>query len=87
MTSRQLRGRIGGLESWSRTVDRTERTAPARAKSPSVTEYYLDKLDPELFKDATDEQRWQAAEAMRRAYFARLAMRSAQARRRPKDAP
>ena len=74
-------GRYGGLKSWANTVDRTARTRNARAKSPSNVEYHLERLDPELFADATDDQKLAAAEAGKRAYFARLALRSAQVRR------
>ena len=75
--------RIGGLESWANTPDRTTRTASARAASPSSVDYWLTKLDPERFAHATDRQRLDAAESMRRAYFARLAMKSAAVRKRP----
>jgi hypothetical protein len=75
------RGRIGGLESWARTVDRTARTAPARRNSPVGIEWHLARLGDQ-FDHATDEQRLAAAEASRRAYFARLAANSAAARAR-----
>jgi hypothetical protein len=74
-------GRVGALESWSRTPDRTARTAPARHSGPSSIEWHLARLDAELFADATDEQKLAAAESARRAYFARLALKSAKARR------
>jgi hypothetical protein len=80
-SSRQQTGRLGGLTKWSRTTDRTEGTAAARAAGPGCNEYWLTKLDPERFADATQQQRLDAADAMRRAHFARLAMKSAQARR------
>lgn len=73
-------GRIGGPTSWANTVDRTARTAPARAKSPTSLQYHLDNL-PAQFKDATEAQRLAAAEAARTAYFRQLAFRSAKARR------
>lgn len=78
----QQTGRIGGLTSWSRTADRTARTAPARNAGPASLDYHLERLDPERFADATDEQRLAAAEAARKAHFARLALKSARARRR-----
>ena len=85
--SRQaIAGRLGALTSWANTVDRTARTRSARAKSPSNVEYHLERLDPERFADATEAQKLAAADAARRAYFAELAMRSAQARRRGGDA-
>lgn len=63
-TDRQLNGRIGALESWARTTDRTARTAPARSA-------FLSRFD-----DAEDPA------AARRAYFLRLAAKSAEARRK-----
>jgi len=78
-------GRVGGLTSWANTPDRSARTAPARRTAPGEVDYWLARLDPERFADATDEQRLAAAEAARRAYFARLSLRSAAARRRGGD--
>jgi hypothetical protein len=66
---RQLIGSIGGNESWSRTIDRSARTAPARA---ALEKKFLDQA-------GGDPQR---AEHLRKAYFARLALKSAQARRK-----
>jgi hypothetical protein len=84
-------GRFGAYKSWSRTVDRGVRTAPARAAGPGSIDYWLSKLDPDLFADATDKQKLDAADAKRREFYARLAYKSAQARRRraerPPDAP
>lgn len=76
--------RYGVLKSWANTVDRTARTAAAREKSPASLAYHLDRLDPERFADATDDQRIAAAEAARRAFFAQMAMRAARARRAAK---
>jgi hypothetical protein len=81
-TSRQIAGRVGGLRSWANTVDRTERTAPARRNSPASIEYHLARLDPDRFANATDAQRLAAAEAAHRLYYAEMAMRSVQSRRR-----
>lgn len=75
-------GRAGALESWARTVDRSARTAKARAAGPASLDYHLERLDPERFANATDEQRLAAADAARRAYFSRIANRSAEVRRR-----
>ena len=74
--------RRAALTSWANTVDRSARTRPARAASPSSVEWHLARL-PEQFDDATDAQRLAAAEAARYAYFQELARRSAIARRRP----
>lgn len=76
-----IAGRYGGLKSWGNTRDRAERTEPARNAAPSSVQWHLDRLDPERFANATDEQKLAAAEAARRAYFAGLAMKSAKARR------
>lgn len=81
-TDRKAAGRYGALKSWGNTPDRTARTRPARAKSPGGIDYWLAKLDVDRFADATDQQQLDAADAMRRAHFAHLAMKSAKARRR-----
>jgi len=74
--------RYGALRSWANTVDRSARTRNARASSPGDVEWHLARLDPERFAGATDAQKLAAAESARKAYFARLAMKSARARRR-----
>jgi hypothetical protein len=78
---RQQVARLGAYEKWSRTVNRSAATRRARDAAPGNLEYHLARLGPE-FADATPEQRLDAAEAAMRAYFQRLAMRSAKARRR-----
>jgi hypothetical protein len=65
-------GRLGAHESWARTTDRSARTAPARAA-----------LD-QKFLDAADGDPVRAAH-MRKAYFARLALKSAQSRRKARE--
>jgi hypothetical protein len=82
---RQAIGRYGATKSWGQTVDRPARTRNARAKSPGSIDYWLDRLDPERFAEATDAQRLDAAESLRRAHFRRMALRSAKARRRGGD--
>ena len=79
-TPKQLAGRKGGLKSWGNTVDRTKRTTPGTKASPASVDYWLARLDPVKFADATDAQRLAAAEAAWRAYFADLAYRSARSR-------
>lgn len=81
---RQLAGRLGGLKSWANTVDRTERTKRGRDAGPGSIDYWVDRLPPQ-FADATDEQKHQAALAAKRAHYAELALKSAQARRRKAD--
>lgn len=78
-SQRQIVGSIGGLTRWSRERDRSAATRPARQKSPSSIEYHLERLGPD-FDDATPEQRNAAAEAARKAYYARLSLKGVQAR-------
>lgn len=79
-TTRQAIGRYGAHKSWGNTVDRSARTRNARAASPAGVDYWLAQLDADRFAEATDQQKLDAADAMRRAYFARLALKSAKAR-------
>jgi hypothetical protein len=62
-------GRLAAHESWARTRDRTARTAKARQ---ALENKFLAQADG-------DPKR---AEHIRKAYYARLALKSAQARRR-----
>lgn len=80
------RGRLGAFRSWANTPDRTARTRKARAKSPSSDHYWLERLDPERFSGATDEQRLAAAQMARRAYFAELSIKAQAARRAKRHA-
>ena len=63
--------------SWAQTADRTKRTAPARA---AFQQKFLDEVDPDGVM--TPAQREQAAESARKAFYARLALLSAAARRK-----
>jgi hypothetical protein len=74
---RKLVGQIGSNESWARTTDRAARTAPARRAA-------LDRFEREVDPNGelTPAERAKRAEFARRAYFQRLALKSAQARRR-----
>jgi hypothetical protein len=76
----QLNGRIGALESWSRTTDRAGRTANARRRSPATVDYWLDRVDPD--GDMSDDDRHKAAKNAQRAHMLRLAKASAAARRK-----
>jgi hypothetical protein len=80
-TDRQLAGRAGALESWAATRDRTARTANGRKAGPGDLDWHLARLDPVRFADATPAQKLAAADAAKRAWYARLALSSAQARR------
>jgi hypothetical protein len=64
-------GRIGAHTSWANCTNRSARTAPARAA-----------LD-QKFLDAADGDPVRAAH-LRKAHFARLALKSAQSRRKAK---
>ena len=66
---RKLRAQIAAHDSWARTEDRSARTANARR---ALEDKFLAEVDG-------DELR---AASLRKAYFARLALKSAQARRR-----
>lgn len=73
--------RIAAHESWARTPNRTARTAKARAALMATFELQVDPhgvLSP--------AERAVRAESARKAYFARLALKSAQARRQAREA-
>ena len=74
---RSLRGQIAAHESWARTPDRAARTAKARQAQ-------LDKFEQQVDPDGVlpPAERATRAEHARKAYFKRLALKSAQARRR-----
>jgi hypothetical protein len=65
---RTLRSRIAAHESWARTTDRSARTANARK---GLEDKFLAEADGDPVR----------AESLRKAYYARLAFKSAQARR------
>lgn len=71
-SERRLAASIAAHESWAATSDRTARTAPARAA-----------LD-QKFLDAADGDPVRAAH-LRKAWYARLALKSAKARRKAKE--
>ena len=74
---RSLIGSIGANTSWARTADRSARTRNGRAK---FDQRFEDEVDPDRVLDPA-ERALRAAHA-RRAYFQRLALKSAQARRK-----
>lgn len=71
-SERSLQGRIGAFASWANTPNRAARTAPARA---ALDQKFLDEAGGDPLR----------AEALRKAHFARLALKSAQARRRARE--
>lgn len=71
-SERSLAASIAAHESWAATPNRSKRTAPARA---ALEAKFLAEADGDPVR----------AEHLRRAYFQRLALKSAQARRRAKE--
>ncbi len=71
-TERSLLGRLGAEISWANTIDRTARTAPARA---ALDQKFLDEADGDPVRAAH----------LRKAHFARLGLQSAQARRKARE--
>jgi hypothetical protein len=71
-TERTLRSRIAAHESWAHTPDRAARTAPARA---ALDQKFLAEADGDAVR----------AEHLRKAYYARLALKSATSRRKAKE--
>lgn len=67
-SERSLIASIGAHESWANTKDRTARTAPARA---ALDQKFLDEAGGDPVRAAH----------LRKAYFQRLALKSAQSRR------
>jgi hypothetical protein len=77
-SDRALIASIAGNQSWANTADRAARTeAPRKA--------FLDRFEQQVDPSITDPaSRSAAAENLRRAYYKRLALKSAQARRAKK---
>lgn len=74
---RSMRASVAAHVSWSRTIDRAARTAPARR---AALDRFEKQVDPEGILD--DETRQKRALAAKRAYFQQLAYRSSRARGR-----
>ena len=76
-TERSLRSQIAAHESWAQTDDRPGRTAKARKA-------FLDRFERQVDPDGTlaPAERAKRAAHARKAHFKRLALKSAQARRR-----
>lgn len=77
MSHHAAAGRIGAHVSWAKTEDRSKRTENGRR---AFMERFYDEVDPDRLLPA--DEREQRAQHARKAYFARLAMKSAAARRR-----
>lgn len=69
---RKLRASIAANDSWAQTTDRTARTANARR---ALDQKFLDQADGDPVR----------AEHLRKAHYARLALKSAQSRRKAKE--
>ncbi|GMA19903.1 hypothetical protein GCM10025862_19240 [Arsenicicoccus piscis] len=71
-SERHLTATLAAHESWAKTDDRSARTAPARR---AFDERFLAQADGDPIR----------AEHLRRAHFTRLALKSAQARRKARE--
>jgi hypothetical protein len=76
-TERTLRAQIAANDSWARTENRSARTAPARA---ALDAKFAREIDPN--GELAPAELAKRVENARRAYFQRLALKSAKARRR-----
>lgn len=81
-STRSQVARIAAHESWANTPDRAARTAPARAALSAKFEHEVDPAG-----QLTPAERAQRAESARKAYYARLALKSAQVRRERSGQP
>ena len=75
-TQRSLHARIASHESWARTTDASARTTPGHKA-------FLDRFEKQVDPDGElpPSERVRRAEHARKASFARLALKSARARR------
>jgi hypothetical protein len=76
-SERALRARLAAHTSWANTSDRQARTAPGRKAA-------MDRFERQVDPDGTldPEERALRAEQAKKAHMTRLALKSAQARRR-----
>ena len=77
---RSLRSRLAAHESWARTRDPAARTANARK---AFRDRFENEVDPDGILDP--DERIRRAESARKAYFTRLALKSATSRRRANE--
>lgn len=76
-TQKRIASQVGAHESWARTTDRSARTAPARKA-------FDDRFAAEIreqFPDLDDAEVVIRAEHARKAYYLRLALKSAEVRK------
>jgi hypothetical protein len=76
-----LRARLAAHQSWANTTDRSARTAPARQ---ALADRFEREVDPN--GTLSPEDRARRAGHARKAFYLRLALKSAQARRAKKAA-
>jgi len=76
----RLHGQVAAYSSWARTPDRAARTASARK---AMYGKFAREVDPDGVLDEAELAR--RVTAARKAYFARLALASVQARRRRRE--
>ncbi|CAN5438245.1 hypothetical protein BH18ACT1_BH18ACT1_01110 [soil metagenome] len=76
-SERKLQAQLAAYVSWANTADPAARTAAARRA-------FVDRFEREVDPDGTlpEGERTRRAEAARKAHYTRLALKSAQARRR-----
>ena len=79
-SEQSMRGALGAHVSWANTENRTARTAPARKAFDGRFEH---EVDPDGVLPPAE--RAKRVENARRAYFLRLALKSAKARRLAKE--
>ncbi|GAA0986894.1 hypothetical protein ENKNEFLB_01939 [Nocardioides aquaticus] len=77
LSDRFLIASIAANSRWAQETDRAAATRPAR---DAFERRFLDEVDPD--RSLPDGERARRAENARKAYFHRLALKSAQARRR-----
>lgn len=78
-SERKMIARIASNESWAKTADRPARTAPARAALRSKWER---EVDPDGV--LAPEELARRVESKRKAHYQRMALKSAQVRRKTK---
>lgn len=76
MSDQSAYGRIGAHTRWAQTDNRTAATQPAR---DALMRKFEDEVDPERTLPVAERAR--RAASARKAYFQKLALKSAQARR------
>lgn len=77
----QTAGRIGAHSRWSKEADRSAATQAAR---DGLYRRFEDQVDPDRL--LLPEERAKRVESARRAYYTRIALKSAASRRAKKDA-